>query len=199
MTKTFMALAAGYLFTCLLTAPVYAKEDEAGKSLEILMETDGTNFKGLSKTVREGQAPELHRQVLRKGFYYIEALDAAGQVRRVQTMPASTEVLYDYFDPAPRTVAIATAAVPAAAAPQAGQGRLLKGGRLKLPKAHFMLKIPYDADIKTLKIHILKDSPAQDSKKEYRIPGAKLAAPLQAPSGRELKATLDLDAIPEEQ
>ncbi|MBI4802129.1 MAG: hypothetical protein HY796_06360 [Elusimicrobia bacterium] len=191
----FMITAAGCLLAALLTAAVHAKSGDAGKSLEILIETDGAKFTGLSKKVRAGKLPELHRQALRKGFYYIEALDASGRVLYVRTMPASNEVFYDYFDPAAQTVGITTSTVPAAAGPQSGQGRLLKGGRLKLPKAQFLISLPYDADIKTLKINILKDSPAQNAKS--RISGARQAAPAQAPAGRELKATLELGAIPE--
>ena len=196
--RTFLIQAAGCLLAGLLTAAVYAQQSDTGKSLEILMETDGANFSGLSKKVSEGKRSERHRQVLRKGFYYIEALDAAGQVLRVQTMPASTDVLYDYFEPAVTDAGISVATSAVASAPQSGHGRSFKGGRLRQPKAQFLINMPYDAAMKTLKIHILKEIPAQNEKREYRISGAHQAAPAQAPSGKELKATLDLGAIPEE-
>lgn len=195
--RIFRIQAAGGLLAGLLAAAVQAQTGDTGKNLEILMETDGVSFSGLSKKVSEGKRSQRHRQVLRKGFYYIEALDAAGRVLRVQTMPASNEVLYDYSEPE-SAEAGSSSATTAAAAPKSGRGRLLKGGRLHQPKAQFLIDMPYDAAIKTLKIHILKDIPAQNEKRDYRISGAHQAAPAQAPSGKDLKATLDLGAIPEE-
>lgn len=205
MKMSFLGFTALVSLVCAVTAVTAADNNDAGlpaaaasaqasgadKSLEVLIETDGTNFKGISKKVRGKKAPELSRQILRKGFYYIEAANASGRALRVQSMPDPTEVLYDYPDPA-------QSGSPVVAGPQKSRGQVLKGGKIKLPKAQFLLRLPYDADIRTLKIHSIKNSPAAaDPAKERRMIGVQSAAQAPSSSDRELKATLDLGAIPE--
>lgn len=188
----FLMAAAG-VFLCLQAALAV---DEPGKSLEITLETDGAAFAGISKKVLGKTSSEVHRQVLRKGFYYIEALDAAGKVLYVRTMPPADEVFYDYSEPAD-TVRTSSGAALSPASPQ-GADQPLKGGKLKLAKAQLMINLPNDPDIKTLKINIIKDPSSPSGKSGRRISGSRKPASALAPAARDLKATLDLSAIPEE-
>ncbi len=186
-----MTAAAGLL----VSLPAARAGDEPGKSLEITLETDGAAFTGLSKKVLGSRPPEVHRQVLRKGVYYIEALDAAGKGLDVRTMPPADEVFYDYAVPAEAGTSSGTALSPAS--PQGGDTPL-KGGIIKLAKAQLMIALPNDPEIKTLKINIIKDTSSLSGKSARRISGSRQPASALAPAARDLKATLDLSVIPEE-
>ena len=116
--------------------------------MEVVIETDGENFHVISKKVVKGDAPQVYRQVLREGFYYVESLDAGGNVVQAQSFPDPTEVIYDYID---ESQFPAGGVDPSAPIP-------LKGSTIKLPLAQFILNLPHDANIKHLRVHRQKKS-----------------------------------------
>ena len=164
---------------------------------EVVVETDGENFNVISKKVEKGEAPQVYRQVLREGFYYVESLDAGGNVVQVQSLPDPTEVIYDYIDESQLPAEGVDPSVPIP----------LKGSTVKLPSAQFVLRFPHDADIKHLRVHrqkkagkaLNKPAKAGEAVMEgitHRI-DPKNPAPLPAEIELEPKAFLDLSIVPE--
>ncbi len=165
--------------------------------LEVVIETDGDNFNVVSKKIARGEAPHVYRQVLREGFYYVESLDAGGNVVQTQSLPDPTEVVYDYID---ESQFPAGGVDPSAPMP-------LKGSTIKLPSAEFVLQLPHDAGIKSLRVHRQKKAvqalnrsaqatAAVSGEAAHRI---NPVSPSVLPEGIELetKAFLDLDTVPE--
>ena len=111
---------------------------------EILIETDGTNFKIVAQTVRSQDPPQMYRQTLQEGFYYLEAVDASGTVVEVRSLPDPSEVLYDYPE-SENPVPPSDSAAPRRPQP-------LRGGHVKLPTATLVVRLPLEAGVETFRI-----------------------------------------------
>ena len=165
--------------------------------LEVVIETDGENFNVISKKIEKGEAPQVYRQILREGFYYVESLDAGGNVVQVQSLPDPTEVIYDYID---ESQLPAGGLDPSAPIP-------LKGSTVKLPSAEFVLQLPHDANIKHLRVHrqkkavkvLNKSAKAGEAVMEGAAHRVDPVNPSALPEEIELepKALLDLSIVPE--
>lgn len=160
--------------------------------MEVLLETDGENFKVLSKKVVKGPRPASFRQPLREGFYLIEFLDTAGSAVHVKSVTDPTKVFFDYFDEPPQEM---PGRLPAHA------GKMLRGGIVKLAKARLVVSLPNDQNIRTIRISRQKLSakgkrnPAAAGRQKLLTEGP---SPIPEAIELEPKALLTLDNVPDE-
>lgn len=140
------------------------------KHLKIILETDGTNFNIISKKVIRRPIPAAYRQPLAEGFYYIEAADASGKTVSVQSVSDPTKVYYDFTE----------------------KSGIMNGGEFRAAKGTMILRLPYNPNIKTLKIS------RQKASVKGKILGTDKPSKSVRASDLEHKANVELGTIPEE-
>lgn len=160
-----------------------------GSHLEVAIETDGTHFKVISKKVRNKELQTRYRERLHPGFFYVECMDGTNRIVEAQSFPDPTEVYYDYSDES----------LPSSDPTKT----FLQGGKIKLPKAQFILTFPHNVNIQKLRIHQIKKSiqvSPKSSLGKFFKSNITLPSPSQLPQGLELetKSDVDLSIVPEE-
>jgi len=163
-----------------------------GSHLEVAIETDGAHCTVISKKVRNKELQNKYRERLHPGFFYVECLDGTNKVVEARSFPDPTEVHYDYFDES------LTSSNPTETP--------LQGGKVKLPKAQFVLTFPHNVNIQRLKIHQIKRSSrsTQAAPKPFlgKFFKSNISPPSasQLPNGLELehKFDIDLHTVPEQ-
>lgn len=152
------------------------------KHLKVVLETDGVNFKLISKKIMKKVRPAVYRQPLAEGSYYIEAVDAFGKTLLVQSLADPAKIYYD-FPAEPRQQSIGA---------RFSSHKALKGGIFRPAKAEMILKLPYDPNIKTLRIS------RQKASVKGKILRTDKPAPLSMKSHLERTTLVDLSTVPEE-
>ncbi len=115
---------------------------------KVVIGTDGSKFEVLSQIVVAQDPPNVYRLTFSDGFYYVEAKNPDGKIVKVESLPESSEVLYDYVStdrsvllPPPSTAASTRTPVP------------LTGGSLKNKTNQLVINLPANEKISQLKIY----------------------------------------------
>ncbi len=165
----------------------------AAGHLEVVIETDGTNFLPVSKRVVD-EEPQSHvyRQRFQEGFYYVQALDANGKVVHVESLPDPTLVIYDIFEETPDSQ-VAGEQLP-------DQPTQPRGGVITLPSADFIVRIPNGEGVTRLQVYRIHEAgQASDGAQASQIAPDQSLAGADIPAGVMLEAVgvLDLTTLPE--
>lgn len=144
-------VAIALTFASVILLCPQAGQAEGKSHWEVVIETDGTSFKAISKRLVPTEAPKIYRKHMQEGFLSVESIDASGKSVEVQSVPDPRQIYYDYID-------------------EVSQGSnvpgTLKGGLITLPKAQMVISLPDEPGVILRELRISRQKALPKGKKQ---------------------------------